>query len=234
MNDRISIKIWTDGSCTTQGRKGGGFGVYCKVGDEEITLRRGYYNTTTTRMEMMAILAAIRMVDPNEFTHVIITSDSQFCVNAFKLGWLANWRMKGWKGVKNVDIWKDILREIESRRKMKFGIKWLPGHENNLNEEDVFGNNVADSLANYKTQDKWEQDLDLVGYSWFCHESSDSIFIEKTDRFEELNKMGDVCEIGPCVRANFEELFDLVNGTYLFDALWEQKLDVNYNIEEII
>lgn len=46
--------------------------------------------------------------------------------------------------------------------------------------------------------------------------------------------MGDVCEIGPCVRANFEELFDLVNGTYLFDALWEQKLDVNYNIEEII
>jgi len=103
-----------------------------------------------------------------------------------------------------------------------------------LNEEDVFGNNVADSLANYKTQDKWEQDLDLVGYSWFCHESSDSIFIEKTDRFEELNKMGDVCEIGPCVRANFEELFDLVNGTYLFDALWEQKLDVNYNIEEII
>ena len=126
MNDRISIKIWTDGSCTTQGRKCGGFGVYCKVGDEEITLRRGYYNTTTTRMEMMAILAAIRMVDPNEFTHVIITSDSQFCVNAFKLGWLANWRMKGWKGVKNVDIWKDILREIESRRKMKFGIKWLP------------------------------------------------------------------------------------------------------------
>ena len=218
MNDRISIKIWTDGSCTTQGRKCGGFGVYCKVGDEEITLRRGYYNTTTTRMEMMAILAAIRMVDPNEFTHVIITSDSQFCVNAFKLGWLANWRMKGWKGVKNVE----------------FGIKWLPGHENNLNEEDVFGNNVADSLANYKTQDKWEQDLDLVGYSWFCHESSDSIFIEKTDRFEELNKMGDVCEIGPCVRANFEELFDLVNGTYLFDALWEQKLDVNYNIEEII
>lgn len=232
--DRIKITIFTDGSCTVKGRKEGGFGVYLKQGQTELTYRKGFWNTTTTRMEMKALLAAVEMINPEEWTDVIVVSDSQFVVNSFKLGWLNQWRLNGWSGVKNPELWNKIIKAIETRRRMKFNIKWQPGHGKDLNQAYVFGNSVADALANYKTQDSHEQDLDLVGYSWFYHESSDCIFIEKTDLWQELNTMGDVYEIGPCVRANFEELFDRVNGTYLFEAFYEQKLDINYEIKEII
>lgn len=232
--NRTKMTIFTDGSCTVKGRKEGGFGVYLKQGEAEITYRKGFWNTTTTRMEMKALLAAIEMVDSEVWTDVRIISDSQFVVNAFLLGWLNQWRLNCWQGVKNPELWNKIIKAIECRRKMKFNITWTPGHGKDLEQDYVFGNSVADSLANYKTQDSYEQDLDLVGYSWFHHDSSDCVFIEKTDRYEELNVMGDVYDIGPCYRANFEELFERCNGTHLFEALYNGTLDINYEIKEII
>lgn len=187
--DRVPITIYTDGSCTTKGIKAGGFGVFVIQGDTYLTLRRGYWNTTTTRMEMMAVLAAVEMIDPNIPTAVKIISDSQFVVNSFKLGWLQQWRLNGWQGVKNPELWNRILKSISLRPKMKFQFVWTPGHKAELDNEVVFGNACADALANYKTQDKFIQDKPLEGFSWFHHEGSDVVFIEKTERYEELNKM---------------------------------------------
>lgn len=232
--NRELITIYTDGSCTTKGRKCGGFGVYLTAGESYVTLRRGYWNTTTTRMEMMAVFEALCMIDPDVPTNVKIISDSQFVVNAFKCGWLQQWRMNGWQGVKNPELWNKILKTIASRPKMKFQIVWTPGHQTGLGDTTVFGNNIADALANFKTQDSWEQDLDLNGYSWYYHESSDYVFIEKSDKYEELNSMGDIYELGPCNRANDEELLERVNGTHLFESFLEGKLNVNFEVEEII
>lgn len=231
--NRELITIYTDGSCTTKGRKCGGFGVYLTAGESYVTLRRGYWNTTTTRMEMMAVFEALCMIDPDVPTNVKIISDSQFVVNAFKCGWLQQWRMNGWQGVKNPELWNKILKTIASRPKMKFQIVWTPGHQTGLGDTTVFGNNIADALANYKTQDKFIQDKPLEGFSWFHHEGSDVVFIEKTERYEELNKMGDVLLLGDCYYATEEELFDRLNGTTLFDAYYSGKLDVELQIETI-
>lgn len=231
--DRVPITIYTDGSCTTKGIKAGGFGVFVIQGDTYLTLRRGYWNTTTTRMEMMAVLAAVEMIDPNIPTAVKIISDSQFVVNSFKLGWLQQWRLNGWQGVKNPELWNRILKSISLRPKMKFQFVWTPGHKAELDNEVVFGNACADALANYKTQDKFIQDKPLEGFSWFHHEGSDVVFIEKTERYEELNKMGDVLLLGDCYYATEEELFDRLNGTTLFDAYYSGKLDVKLQIETI-
>lgn len=207
--------------------------MYVRVGQREVFLRRGFWNTTTSRMEMSALLEAVRMVDPNELTELQVYSDSQFVVNAFKKGWLKTWRMNGWNGVKNVEMWKEVLFEIERRRKMRFGITWLRGHGKDLEDDLVYGNAIADELANYKTQDKLVQDLDLEGFSWFHHASSDCVFIEKTNRYEEINKMGDIVPLGKCKRATFEELFDVVNGTFLFENLYNGSLDVSYEVKEL-
>lgn len=231
--DRVPITIYTDGSCTTKGIKAGGFGVFVIQGDTYLTLRRGYWNTTTTRMEMMAVLAAVEMIDPNIPTAVKIISDSQFVVNSFKLGWLQQWRLNGWQGVKNPELWNRILKSISLRPKMKFQFVWTPGHKAELDNEVVFGNACADALANYKTQDKFIQDKPLEGFSWFHHEGSDVVFIEKTERYEELNKMGDILLLGDCYYATEEELFGRLNGTALFDAYYSGKLDVKLQIETI-
>ena len=158
--DRIKIEIFTDGSGTTKGRKEGGIGVYLRQGETEITVRRGYYNTTTARMEMRALLTAVEMIDPNEWTDVTVISDSQFVVNSFRLGWLQNWRLNNWRGVKNSALWAKILQAIEGRKKMRFCIKWVAGHEKDLSRDYIYGNNVADALANYKTQETYIEDID--------------------------------------------------------------------------
>ena len=127
--ERINITIFTDGSCNAKSdRKLGGFGVYIPYGNQEIHLRRGFWNTTTSRMEMKALLAAIQMIDPDVYTKVHVVADSEFVVNAFKKSLLSQWRANGWWGVKNPELWKEILKEIESRRKMVFGISHINGH----------------------------------------------------------------------------------------------------------
>lgn len=159
---RIKITIFTDGSCSVKDPfKRGGFGVYCVCGEIKTFLRRGYWNTTTSRMEMMALLNAIKMVDVHSYTQVTIVSDSQFIVNAFKNGQISNWRTHSWVGVKNVELWKEIVKEIELRRHMVFGMKWVGGHQKNLFDDYIFGNCCADALADYKTQDSWVQDLSI-------------------------------------------------------------------------
>ena len=82
----MKVKAWTDGSCNKGGI--GGLGVYVLKNDTfgEITLRRGYTDTTTSRMEMRALLEAIRMINPEVPIHLTLYIDSQFVANAFLKG----------------------------------------------------------------------------------------------------------------------------------------------------
>ena len=55
------IDIYTDGSCNARIRVGG-YGVYVKEEGRETVIHQGYTHTTTARMEMRAVLHAIRLV----------------------------------------------------------------------------------------------------------------------------------------------------------------------------
>lgn len=233
--DRVNIKIFTDGSCNVQGGlKPGGFGVYCLSGEKEITLRRGFWNTTTSRMEMKALLTAIQMVDPNIFTNVEVISDSQFVVNSFKNGWISKWRVGGWTGVKNFEIWKEIVKEIDNRRKMKFKITWMNGHGKNLDDRLVFGNACADALADYKTQENFVQDKPLEGFSWFYHEELNCVFAEKTDKFYTL-KGGckNVILLGDCYYLEEKELLERLKDFSLLDRYFKGGIHADFKIEKI-
>ena len=72
MDSPSRVTIWTDGSCTTKGDRRGGYGVYCVYDDTEITVRHGFWNTTTSRMEMMALLEAVSMINPIVPTDVTV------------------------------------------------------------------------------------------------------------------------------------------------------------------
>ena len=154
------IMAYTDGSCKGDGSYGG-MGVYVVVdGCEEVTLRRGYLNTTTPRMEMRALLEAVRMVNPLLPVKLTVCVDSQFVANAFLKGWLSKWRMAGYTGVANADLWRAIVREIDSRRLMRFNVRWVRGHGKDLNDDNVYGNSIADRLADCNTQDSYVKDFE--------------------------------------------------------------------------
>lgn len=152
------IDIYTDGSCNAQ-TKVGGYGVYVKEDDSEIVIHQGYTGTTTARMEMRAVLHAVRLT-PYDSVDVYIHSDSQFIVRAFKEGWLSRWRIAGFVGVKNAPIWKTIVLEMAKRPQAHFHIRWLHGHQKDILDDTIFGNTVADALADYKNQESYIKDTD--------------------------------------------------------------------------
>lgn len=159
--NRVPITIWTDGSCTTKDDRKGGMGVYLLCEGCEIALRRGYWNTTTPRMEMRALIAAVQMVTDEMPTDVLIWCDSKFIVEAIMNGGVRQWRADSWKGVANVELWKDFVTEVDKRRKMRLCVRHINGHQKDLLNPVIYGNNVADALADYRTQDSYVQDKPL-------------------------------------------------------------------------
>ena len=109
------IDIYTDGSCLKNPGKGGWGIVIVKDNKIIAEYSKGYQNTTNSRMEMYAILMALKYASKNKAKIVNIKSDSNFIVQAINKNWLQNWVRKGWKKsgnepVANADIWKPIYK----------------------------------------------------------------------------------------------------------------------------
>ena len=72
-----------------------------------------------------------------------VYSDSAYVVNAVNNGWLKNWERNGWKnadkqGVKNRELWVDLLLTAEKHNVSFVKVK---GHSDNIY------NNRCDELA---------------------------------------------------------------------------------------
>jgi ribonuclease HI len=75
-------------------------------------------------MELLAVIIGLEQIKwENAEVHVV--SDSSYVVKALNEGWLENWKRKGFKGKKNVDLW---LRfdAVYSRHRVAF--HWIKGH----------------------------------------------------------------------------------------------------------
>ena len=153
------ITMFTDGSACIKPPKLGGCGVYIIHGEKEYFISKGYVNTKTGRMEIYALLYALRSVNKDMEVKVTIYSDSQYVVNSLTKQWVLKWQRNNWEGAKNVDLWKQVLEEIGERPKMKLRLRWIKGHQTNFEDELVVGNNMADILADYKNHDNYIKDL---------------------------------------------------------------------------
>jgi ribonuclease HI len=115
--------LYTDGA--SSGNPGpGGYGAILKCGTLEKELSGGFALTTNNRMELLAVIAGLEAIKW-ERAKVEVFSDSTYVVKALNEGWLEKWERKGWKKVKNVDLWMRFLR-VYSRHEVVF--HWLKGH----------------------------------------------------------------------------------------------------------
>jgi ribonuclease HI len=97
-------------------------------------------------MELLAVIVALESLKrPCE---VCVYSDSQYVVNAFNQHWVESWLSRGWKNsqkqaVKNVDLWKRLLRAKESH---KVSFVWVRGHAGHPENErcDTLATQAAD------------------------------------------------------------------------------------------
>lgn len=133
--------LFTDGSASPNPGPGGWGVVWVKDG-RIFEQRYGHSpeQTTNNRMEMQALIEALRMLD--EGSHEQVWSDSQLCVNTLN-EWAAGWKRRGWKrkrgAVENLDLVKEAYGLAQARPNVQ--ICWLRGHRGAL------WNEYADSLA---------------------------------------------------------------------------------------
>ncbi len=121
--DRQKIYLYTDGA--SSGNPGpGGFGVVLKCGELRKEISGGFACTTNNRMELLAVITGLEAIKW-EHADVEIWSDSTYVVKAINEGWLRGWEAKGWKKVKNVDLWQRFLTVY---RKHNVTLHWLKGH----------------------------------------------------------------------------------------------------------
>ena len=123
MEGRPTIYIFTDGAAS--GNPGpGGWGAVLKCGDLCKEMSGGFRLTTNNRMELLAVIRGLQAIRWENAT-VEIWSDSQYVVKAITEGWLENWERKGWKKVKNPDLWQEFLPLYRSHT---VTFHWLKGH----------------------------------------------------------------------------------------------------------
>lgn len=148
--------IFTDGSATTKGECLGGSGAYIKRNKDgkEFYLRKGLKYTKTGRTEINALLMALRFFDDKSLS-LEIYSDSQYVVNSVSKGWAESWVELNDIEKKNLDLWREVVNEVNQYKKNggKIMIFHIKGHSG------ILGNEIADTLADYKTQQSWDNDL---------------------------------------------------------------------------
>jgi len=128
------VHIYTDGACS--GNPGpGGYGAILKYGQAEKELSGGFANTTNNRMELMGVIVALECL--KEPCAAVVTTDSQYVVNAIEKGWALKWKALGWMRNKkeralNSDLWERLLCAIEPHQ-VEFA--WIRGHSGHVENE---------------------------------------------------------------------------------------------------
>jgi len=138
--NRSQVEIWTDGAC--KGNPGvGGWGALLRQGRHEKAICGGEAHTTNNRMEIMAVIQALRAL--KRPCDVVVHTDSQYVQKGMN-EWLANWKRRGWltaekKPVKNADLWQELDALVGLHT---VSWRWVRGHDGDP------GNERADELAN--------------------------------------------------------------------------------------
>lgn len=134
MDEYRPVILYTDGACC--GNPGpGGYGVILIAGPHRQELCGGFRLTTNNRMEIMAAIAGLQLL--NTPCSVTLYSDSRYLVDAMSQGWVRRWRENGWmrnrkESVENADLWEQLL-VLCDRHTVNF--VWLPGHAGNPENE---------------------------------------------------------------------------------------------------
>ncbi|MGH8605949.1 MAG: ribonuclease HI [Gammaproteobacteria bacterium] len=137
--DRAIVELYTDGAC--RGNPGvGGWGVLLRYREREKTLSGGEPQTTNNRMELIAAIKGLEVL--NRPCRVRLTTDSQYLQRGLTQ-WLPIWKQRGWrtadkKPIKNVDLWQR-LDKLSGRHAVQW--QWVKGHAGHP------GNETADALA---------------------------------------------------------------------------------------
>ena len=127
------VDIFTDGACS--GNPGaGGWGAVLRYGSTEKELSGGEAHTTNNRMELTAVISALKAL--KEPCEVTLTTDSRYIVDSVTKKWVYSWQKKNWiksdgKTALNVDLWETLLELLDIHQVTWVWVKGHAGHPEN-------------------------------------------------------------------------------------------------------
>jgi ribonuclease HI len=153
------MRVFTDGSCTSNGRKGAkaGFAAWFpdhpswssafRVPDDQ--------DQTNNRAELSAIQLAVKTLeDRGEIDcDLVIYSDSEYSINCLT-SWLPGWMSRGWKtaagkDVLHQDLIKDITARLSKFKSHRFvHVKAHTGGSDDLSKQNAVVDKMAQDVVN--------------------------------------------------------------------------------------
>jgi ribonuclease HI len=127
------IEIFTDGAC--KGNPGpGGWGAVLRMGSAEKELAGHEPATTNNRMELTAVIEALRALKSP--CDVALHTDSRYVIDGITK-WIFGWQKNGWKNaakkpVLNADLWHALLEAKDGHR---ITWTWVKGHDGHPENE---------------------------------------------------------------------------------------------------
>lgn len=130
-NNKIII-VYTDGACSNNPGGPGGWAATLNYDNRYDVLSGHSISTTNNRMELTAVVEAIKYLLKKKYTNIIINSDSAYVVNGVNKGWIHEWVRKGWKtkqgnDLANADLWKELYAYC-TRDNVKIIFNKVAGH----------------------------------------------------------------------------------------------------------
>lgn len=155
-----NVIIYTDGSSLGNPGKGGWAAILLYKGKRS-ELSDGYRMTTNNRMEMMAVINALKAIKSSKFK-IKLHTDSKLIVDTINKGWLKNWKRKNWKKSDNKPVLnKDLWQEIDNLLiDLDVEFIWVEGHAGIRENErcDVLCKSAAEGF-NLKIDFNYEKDM---------------------------------------------------------------------------
>ncbi len=127
MNELTKVTIYTDGACSGNPGPGGWCAILVSMGMEK-EISGGAHETTNNRMELTAVIEALKALKRKCSVHIV--TDSKYVVDGITKGWARSWKAKGWKKsdgkpALNPELWGALLDEL-SKHEVTF--EWIKGH----------------------------------------------------------------------------------------------------------
>jgi len=136
------IEIYSDGGCSGNPVPRGWAFTFKADGSFEKESSGGSPATTNNRMELTAVIEALKACVPYQSQQIVINTDSQYVRNGITL-WIKNWKRNGWRTaakapVKNQELWI-ALDELNCKLPVEW--KWVKGHAG------IEGNERCDAMV---------------------------------------------------------------------------------------
>ena len=130
------VEIFTDGACS--GNPGaGGWGALLRWKDTEKELSGGAFETTNNRMELTAVIEALKALKVP--CVISLYTDSKYVMDGVTK-WLPNWKQNDWHtankktAVKNIDLWQELDTLMAPHQILW---NWVKGHNGHPENERV-------------------------------------------------------------------------------------------------